>query len=279
MAVAADPKFKTFEAACPYVIQKLLTDNSAGTRKILHSVVFNKRKEFQWQRLALFLRLGATSQLCPKSSCGAMTDSAMHLDCPANVEMCKPWRRQRWEGKALQPMVTSKTSLDYSPEGATSVINATNLVLRLLISKDGVVLRRLLMTAEGILFRQHLCRIIADVMCQWVGKHFGGGFTRHGSLVRFKSGTASFEIGSPSRISAPICDYQSILSDRRVKVILLDYLKSARRDPILMLRLCWASISLLAAASALACHRMLVSLSETYLGPPSFAPKQFAASA
>ncbi|CAM8910709.1 unnamed protein product [Rhodiola kirilowii] len=37
LAVAADPNFKTFEAAYPYVVSKLLTDNSAATRKILHS--------------------------------------------------------------------------------------------------------------------------------------------------------------------------------------------------------------------------------------------------
>lgn len=38
LAVSADKSFKTFEAAYPYVVQKLLTDNSAATRKILHSV-------------------------------------------------------------------------------------------------------------------------------------------------------------------------------------------------------------------------------------------------
>ncbi|KAK4578846.1 hypothetical protein RGQ29_028791 [Quercus rubra] len=37
LAVAADKNFKTFEAAYPYVVQKLLTDNSAATKRILHS--------------------------------------------------------------------------------------------------------------------------------------------------------------------------------------------------------------------------------------------------
>ncbi|XP_057979562.1 uncharacterized protein LOC131165632 isoform X2 [Malania oleifera] len=60
LAVAADENFKTFEAAYPYVVRKLLTDNSVESRRILHSAVLNKRKEFQWQRLALFLRVGAT---------------------------------------------------------------------------------------------------------------------------------------------------------------------------------------------------------------------------
>lgn len=55
LAVAGDPNFKTFEAAYPHVVRKLLTDNSAEMRRILHSVVFNRRKEFQWKKLALFL--------------------------------------------------------------------------------------------------------------------------------------------------------------------------------------------------------------------------------
>ncbi|PIA37417.1 hypothetical protein AQUCO_03000180v1 [Aquilegia coerulea] len=39
LAVAADPDFKTFDAAFPYVVQKLLTDDSPASRRILHSVI------------------------------------------------------------------------------------------------------------------------------------------------------------------------------------------------------------------------------------------------
>lgn len=38
--MAGDPNFKTFDAAYPYVVQKLLTDNSTDTRRILHSVIY-----------------------------------------------------------------------------------------------------------------------------------------------------------------------------------------------------------------------------------------------
>lgn len=38
LALAADQNFKTFQAAYPYVVQKLLYDNSASTRRILYSV-------------------------------------------------------------------------------------------------------------------------------------------------------------------------------------------------------------------------------------------------
>ncbi|XP_039122584.1 uncharacterized protein slr1919 [Dioscorea cayenensis subsp. rotundata] len=62
LALAADHNFKTFQAAYPYVIRKLLHDNSANSRRILYSVVFNKKREFQWQKIMLFLRIGLTRE-------------------------------------------------------------------------------------------------------------------------------------------------------------------------------------------------------------------------
>lgn len=239
LAVAADTNFKTFEAAYPYVVRKLLTDNSAATRKILHSVVLNRKKEFQWQRLALFLRVGATRKGLPKVIAS-----------------------------------NSENSRDYVPNKANGVYDVANLVFSLLPSKDGAVLRRLLMTADGAsliramvskeakFFRQQLCRVIADILYQWMSEALGQDVT----ITQY-------------RISTPICDYQSILRDRRLKVIFLTVLNSTRRDPILTVRFSWASFVMFVTASALACHQILVSLSETYIGRVPFAPKQFAVSA
>jgi hypothetical protein len=40
LAVAADENFKTFQAAYPYVVWKLLSDNSLATRRLLNQVSF-----------------------------------------------------------------------------------------------------------------------------------------------------------------------------------------------------------------------------------------------
>ncbi|KAL9419021.1 hypothetical protein AB3S75_036888 [Citrus x aurantiifolia] len=255
LAIAGDPHFKTFEAAYPFVIQKLLTENSVATRKILHSVVFNKKKEFQWQRLSLFLRVGATR-------------------------------------KGLQQVIAPKTetTLDYLPN-RVGVFDAANLVLRLLRTNDGVVLRRLLMTADGAslirafvskeasVFRHELCRVIADALYQWMCEALGRGIpVTRSSQLRVAGGSDNRELEPSSGLSATIYDYQSFLKDRRLKVIFSKILDPVRRDPVLMLRLCWASFVMLVKASALACQRMLVSLSEAYLGPV-LAPKRFAISA
>lgn len=138
-----------------------------------------------------------------------------------------------------------------------------------------------MVSKEAKFFRQQLCTVIADILYQWMCEALGqdNTITQSRSRVRFMSGPDNRELGSSSRLSTPICDYNSILRDRRLKVIFLKALNSTRRRPILFVRFCWASFVMFVTASALACHRILVSLSETYIGRVPVAPKQFAFSA
>lgn len=239
LAMAGDPNFKTFEDSYPYVVRKLLTDNSLDTRKILHSVVLNKKKELQWEKVAFFLRIGATS-------------------------------------KGLHLAATSGTS--NGPSSSSRVSDTINLLLKLVLSKDGVVVRRLVMTADGASlirgivskeadpFRHQLCRMIADVIYQSICAALGNTFTatRNRAIYHRSSSTVAM-------------DYQSLVRNRkRLKVIFVKVLESGRKDPVLMLRLCWVSFLTLIAASALACHRVLISLSEDYLDRFSLASKKLA---
>ncbi|KAK5795175.1 uncharacterized protein LOC108489443 [Gossypium arboreum] len=260
LAVAADPSFKTFEAAYPFVVRKLLTENSAETRKILHSVVLNRKKEFRWERLALFMRVGATR-------------------------------------KSLQLVEASsgETSLDNLPSRTDGVFDVAYLLLRLLPSKDGVVLRRLIMTADGAslvraavskeakAFRFQLCKIIADILYQRMVKALGQlvPASQYSYKLRLAGGHQNTELHPSARLStsSTVYDYQSLLSDRRLKLILSKILNSARKEPALMLRFYWVSFVTFIAASALAFHRLLISLSAAYIGPASFIPKRFAISA
>ncbi|CAN1237894.1 Uncharacterized protein sll0005 [Linum grandiflorum] len=249
LAVAADPSFKTFEAAYPYVVRKLLTENSADTRKILYSVILNKRKEFRWERLNLFLRVASTRKL-------------------------------------LNRAVASKSerSIDYPPNRSNAVIDAAHLVLKLLPSKEGVVLRKLLMMADGsslirglvskeaMPYRQQFCKIIADVMCQWIVQALG----QHIPAIKYSS-TKNKELDPPSRSSISLADYQAIFGDPRLKVIFLRILGSTRKDPVLMLKLCWTSFVMMVTASAVACYRVVVLLSEAFLS--SLTPKRVAITA
>lgn len=251
LAVAADPTFKTFKAAYPFVVQKLLVDNSAASRRILHSVVLNRRKEFQLQKVCLFLRIGAT-----------------------------------WEGlRSLTPS-DAHASFDQPANAVPRGVDIANLVLKLLPSKNGTVLRRLLMTADGAslvrtvvskeasFFRQEICMVVADILYQWMTAALGkvAHITQFSSQVVLASAAKNTQIG-PSMMFTSNVDYQSFLRDRRLKIIALKALHSARKDPVLMLRFCWTSFVMLITATALACHRVLVSLSEAYLDRVSYPRK------
>lgn len=238
LAIAADENFKTFEAAYPYVVRKLLTDNSDASRRILHSVLLSRKKEFQWRRLALFLRVGATRK------------SLLNVKDPAG------------DGPT------------HSSGGTDGIFDVSAFVLSLLPSKDGTVLRRLLVTADGASLirallsaeaapvRQQLCRTIADVLYRWM-------VTAIGKDVYVATVSQSFAASD---------NYKLLLTDRRLKVVVGKVLNDARRDWALMLRFLWASFVLLVVSFAMACHRFLVSFYNAHIGRISFFPIKVAVS-
>ncbi|KAL5710076.1 hypothetical protein ACHQM5_020683 [Ranunculus cassubicifolius] len=222
LAVAADRDFKTFDAAFPYVVQKLLTDTSVASRKILHSVVFNKRKEFQWKKIALFLKAGSNRKSLQKY---------------------------------LRPNSAENGSFDVA-----------HFVFRVLPSKDGAVLRRIMMTADGAslvvamvskeatVYRKQFSIALAGVLYQWMSQ--------------------CLQLSNAS--SSPVYDYQSVLRDARLKLIFFKVAESVSRKPVLMLNLSWASLVVFVSAFALACHRILVTWSENFVSSLSFSPRMIA---
>lgn len=142
--------------------------------------------------------------------------------------------------------------------------------------QNGASLIQAMVSKEAKLFRQQLCRIVADIICQWAFKTLGQG-TRATELGTVRMEIASDRRGrSSSQFTTGQIDYNSILNDRRVKLLFSKVLKSASTKPILMLKFYWTSFIIFATASAMAFHRIVVSLSEAYLGPISLAPKQYA---
>ncbi|XP_049392006.1 uncharacterized protein LOC125856490 [Solanum stenotomum] len=176
-----------------------------------------------------------------------------------------------------------QASLAYSSDGASGVFDVANLVLRILPSKDGIVLRRLLMTADGAslvrafiskeakFFRQHLCRIVADILSQWIFEALGSNVI---SSQMQLTGAPNVKLGSSSAVFSRDYDCNSTLRDRRLKLILFKVLGSARKSPILMMRFLCSSCLIFIKASAVACHRFLVCLSMAYLDRASLAPRE-----
>ncbi|KAJ8544177.1 hypothetical protein K7X08_035707 [Anisodus acutangulus] len=276
LAVAGDPSFKTFEAAFPYVVRKLLSDNSVAARKILHSVVLNRKKEFQWQKLSLFLRMAATRKGLTTTMAPNPQASLAYLN---SIMAPNPQASLAYLNSIMAP--NPQASLAYTSDGAAGVFDVANLVLRILPSKDGIVLRRLLMTADGTslvrafiskeakFFRQNLCKIVADILSQWIFEALGSNVI---SSQLQLTGAPNVMLESSSAVFPRDYDYKSTLRDRRLKLILFKVLGSARKSPILMMRFFCSSCLIFIKASALACHRILVCLSNAYLDRVSLAP-------
>ncbi|EHA8590377.1 hypothetical protein COCNU_scaffold017833G000020 [Cocos nucifera] len=240
LALAADQNFKTFQTAYPYVVQKLLYDNSASTRKILYP---------------FDVQLGSNAQ-----------------DNTGFEKFKKKYRKDKSDinGANVHNILVTCKSSAYSQNVQEGVFEVANLILHLLPSKDGIVLRRLLMTADATsltgaivskdatFFRQHLSWALADIISHWMIKAVGW----------------NEALGQHDAPSPPVL--QKVLSDRRMKVILYKVLHDIRGDPILMLRLCWSSFTIFVTAVALALHRFVVYGLGALFTSVSFVPRRVA---
>lgn len=243
LALAVDPNFKTFQAAYPYVVRRLLIDNSTPMRKILHSLVFNERKEFQWSRLALFIKLG----------------------------------EQHFKKRAALTSGHGDYSITDSAKN-TNGLNAdlANTVIKRLSAKDGAVLRRLLVTADtsslartfvsrdASTFHRHLVSIFRDVLYEWGTKIFRE--QKYTSLHQTAENT-----GQTNRMEGTEAKslqiYKDFWRNRRVKIVFYTALKRLTRTPFLMLRVCWTFSSIFFCAAALASHQLLVEFCKFYVQP------------
>ncbi|KAI4982906.1 hypothetical protein ZWY2020_023398 [Hordeum vulgare] len=247
LAIAQDGTFKTFQAAYPYVVRKLLSDNSLDTRKVLHQVIFNKRKEFQWHKIAVFLKL-ASARGNFRQNIGVLPERK-GLDVSNLAE------------------ISDASSLDRAtPERA---MHTANLCLRLLLSRDSIVIRRLIMTAnhkslaqdliskDAAVFRALLSRALADVVCQWMVK------VTALKRLRDRGDALGMSIGAP--ISPVVSSLHEVVRDRRLKVIFSKFVKDLREEPLLMARVGWSALVVSAVSTAIGAHRFAVLLSEEYL--------------
>lgn len=261
LAIAADKSFKTFWAAYPFVVRKLLSDNSLETRRVLYQVIFNRRKEFQWHKIAVFLKL-ASARGNFRQSTGVLP-----------------------ERKGMNVANLAEISDAYSLDRATPerALHTANLCLRLLLSQDSIVIRRLIMTANvkslardliskgASIFRVLLSRALADVVCQWMVKVTGLKRLRQlkpDSPVTTKSDEGDLRLSKEASIMVSL---QEALRDRRLKVIFSKFVRDLREEPVLMFRVSWSMLLVSAVSAAIGVHRFVVLLSEEYL--PTLTPR------
>lgn len=142
----------------------------------------------------------------------------------------------------------------------------TNVLLQ-----DSVSLTRAMVSQDAVIVRQHVSRILADVIYRWMFETLGRG--KASAAV-----SDHHHFNEVERQEDAAFLLQNALRDRRLRVIFYKMVKDVRKQPVLMLRACWFCFSILAIAWALAMHRTVVYLSETFLTSVAFLPKRVAVS-
>ncbi|CAN6279674.1 unnamed protein product [Urochloa humidicola] len=270
LAVAADGTFKTFQAAYPYVVRKLLSDNSVATRRLLNQAIFNKRKEFQWQKIAAFIKLASARSNFKYNSATLPEPDAKDVNVASLVEIC------------------GSSSLDRATATPERALHTANLCVRLLLSRDSAVIRRLIMTAnakslardlisrDALMFRVLLSKVIADVVCQWMLNATG---LKRVAETRIKTPITIGEDDGRlvlSEESSTLMTLQAVVKDRRMQVIFSKFVRELREEPVLMVRVSWNMFVISVTSVAVGLHRFIVFLSEEYLPtlpPPVPSPR------
>ncbi|CAL5056357.1 unnamed protein product [Urochloa decumbens] len=304
LAVAADGTFKTFQAAYPYVVRKLLSDNSLATRRLLNQAIFNRRKEFQWQKINAFLKLSSARSNFKYNSASLPEPDAKDVSVASLVEI--------------------SGSLDRATAAPERALHTANLCVRLLLSKDSAVIRRLIMTAvcitlistllylyqpallddfsewpsselilcplvqdakslardlisrDALMFRVLLSKVMADVVYQWMLN--ATGFKRVAE-TRIRTPMTVGENDDHlvlSEESSTQMALQAAVRDRRMQVIFSKFVRELREEPVLMVRMSWNMFVISVTSAAVGLHRFIVFLSEEYLPtlpPPVPSPR------
>ena len=122
--------------------------------------------------------------------------------------------------------------------------------------QNGTSLIRTFISKEAHAIRQKLCTMVADTLYQWMVGISGVNSLKFISLP---------DPPPSSGTNITVKDFKSLIEDKRVRVILRKILESTKSDRVLTLKFGLTSFVMFLTASALACHRFVISVSEGYV--------------
>lgn len=253
LALAVDANFKVFAASYPFVLQRLLTDKSVHSRNVLLSLVLNDKKEFRWDRLASFATL-----------------ARQHTMKRVALET----------GMEVQNLTLSNyDTKNISPELIPILVN-------LLLSKEGVILRRLVLEADtsslahalnsskASVFRRRASTAMANVFYK-CGKEFlkeQANVVLQDSVVPPSSlpleGLSQVRLVSEKSLTDEVkaltnCSDtldSSVLKSRHLRFLLRTFVSRLGKKPLLLLRTGWSCFTIFCYAIAVAAHRLVVGI-------------------
>jgi aarF domain-containing kinase len=226
--LAVNPDFKTFGAAYPYAVRRVLNDYSPTTQRVLRSLLLTEQNAFKWDRISTLLAISQKS----------------NADRAALEMVTVPTEDSRAEAP-------SAGSSDPQP----SVGN----IAELLFSRKGVGIRRVIYEADA---RDLACMLISAR----AAKHRRVVAGRLGEalfdILKGKYSAASSETVTTSQ---PKPTAERIAKDKRLQLILKSMVGRLRSQPVLLAKAGWAAVSVGLWAMALAFHNFAIYLSDELL--------------
>ncbi|KAL3684266.1 hypothetical protein R1sor_002288 [Riccia sorocarpa] len=254
MALVVDPNYKVYASAYPYVVKRLLTDNSRPAREVLLSLVLNDKKQLRWDRLASIV----------KTSRG---------EAP------------RVEGTEVVGIsgVTPVTAVEEDRRKKMSMR-----LLSFALSRKGTSLRRVLVEADTKSLVETFISASASTYRREVANVLSEGFYQSGlnllkiehecstsadsSLVSGEDGTerkrghtaSGQELNEMLLGSSDISRY-TMLKNRRLWFLMKVLAGKLRGFPILRLKVAWTVTNMICYAAAIALHGIMITLSDRLL--------------
>lgn len=255
IAVSVDPDYKVFAAAYPYVVRRLLSDNSHPSRRVLQSLVLTQKREFRWERIAEIM---TTSRGRTSHDIAVRRSTARP---PAAADLPGPQSRKSPDGKALASVLLSFT---LSKEGGSVrrvLLEAdTKSLAKAFISPSASSLRRKVSVALAESFYVCLPTFKDEAGARWTSTPTGAGRGQ---------GTAKDSVTSTTEVAQRDLEIKAVmepsLNGHRLWFLVKVLTSRLRSSPILMLRMSWAFVTMVAFAAALALHKYAISLSDRLL--------------
>ncbi|KAG0583481.1 hypothetical protein KC19_3G139700 [Ceratodon purpureus] len=230
--LAVNPDFKTFGAAYPYAVRRVLYDYSPTTQRVLRSLLLTEKNAFKWDRISSLLVISQK----------ANADRAALETVTVPIE----------DSRVDAPSTNSSTDSSDSQPSAGNIAE-------LLFSRKGVGIRRVIYEADA---RDLACMLTSARAAKYRRMVAGRLGEALFDILKKKFPTSSSETVTTSQ---PKSTADRIARDKRLQLILKSMVGRLQSQPILLAKAGWAAASVALWAMALAFHNFAIHLSNQLL--------------
>ncbi|KAG6554988.1 hypothetical protein Mapa_003573 [Marchantia paleacea] len=255
IALSVDPDYKVFASAYPYVVTRLLTDNSHLTRQVLQSLVLNDKKELRWDRIASIVK---TSQAKPSNMKGTGLVEDEHSSGADFEEMA---------GRKNKSIALLSFAL--SQKGSC--------IRRVIVEADTISLAKSFISAPASSYRRKVTNILSEAFYRSGLRLLNveqEGCTGASSISNQDAQSAEEPTGSGRDFKKVLfgsshISTNTLLKNRRLWFLIKVLAGKMQGAPFLQLKVGWTVMTMVCYAAAMAVHRVMVTLSDKLLSPES----------